>query len=365
MDKRSILVVNTVPTDRNGITNVILGIHDHIDHERFSVDYVLINDCDDSIKEHLKNKGGSVHIIKDRMSSPLRYMRKLRRIARGHDIIHVHGNSATMTLEMLAAKAAGVPFRIAHSHNTFCRYRSADKLLRPLFYALCNGHLACSDPAGKWLFKSKGFTVYKNGIDTGKYSFSAGSRASVREELGWKDKIILGHVGEFNQVKNQRFIVDILKVLAGKSDHYRLLLIGDGPLNSDIAAYARQMELEDRVVFYGKTDHVNDLLNAIDIIIMPSINEGFPLTLVEEQANGLQCVISDSITKDIDICGGVHFLSLSAGPEAWADAVMGISLQEDRTQVSGTNVRILKDKGFDAAMAVISIEEFYLTGAGS
>ena len=81
MVKKSILVVNTVPTDRNGITNVILGIHDHIDYERFSVDYVLINDCDDAIKERLKNNGGSVHIIKDRMSSPLSYMRKLRRIA--------------------------------------------------------------------------------------------------------------------------------------------------------------------------------------------------------------------------------------------------------------------------------------------
>ena len=361
---KKILVVNTVNTDRNGITNVMLGIHDHIDYSRFSVDYVLINNCDPTIRKRLEDKGSRVYIVEERMTAPLRYMRKLRQIAKGHDLIHVHGNSATMTLEMLAAKAAGVPFRIAHSHNTFCRYRSIDRLLRPLFYALCNGHLACSDPAGEWLFGNRGYTVYKNGIDTDKFSFSSDVRRSIRDELDWEGKIILGHVGEFNEVKNQRFIIDVFKKLAEESERYRLLLIGDGPLNSEISAYAKSLSLDNKVLFYGKTDHVNELLNAIDIIIMPSINEGFPLTLVEEQANGLKCVISDSITKDIDICGGIWFLSLTSGTDEWVDTIMSIKPEDDRASISRRNVRILREKGFDVAMAVKTIEKYYLAGAG-
>ena len=185
--------------ETNGITNVIMSYYDNLDSGRYHMDFVAINDCRKELRDKIENRDSELFVIKGRLKNPLIYVYHLSKIAKGYDVIHAHGNSATLLLEMIAAKSAGVAVRIAHSHSSTCKYVLVDKICRPFFYKACNGYLACGNKAGRWLFGKREFTVIRNGIDTEKYAFSIDSRKEVRQKLGWTDNIVLGHIGAFNE----------------------------------------------------------------------------------------------------------------------------------------------------------------------
>lgn len=357
---KQILVVNTVPMETNGITNVIMNLYDNIDAERFHMDFVAINECSRDIREKISARGSKLFVIKGRLKNPIVYMCKLAKIARGYDIVHAHGNSATLLLEMAAARCAVVTVRIAHSHNSTCKHVLVDKVCRPLFYKLCNGRLSCGDQAGRWLFGKRKFTIICNGIDTEKYVFSESCRLNIRGKIGWDDNnIVLGHVGAFNEFKNQNFIIDIFADLNKKESRYRLLLIGDGPMMEELKKKTDELGLERRIVFFGASSHVDRLLNAIDLILMPSFHEGFPLTLVEEQANGLSCIVSDRIGKEVNLSGNVEFLPIDQGTELWINAIQNYENDCDRKEKSKDAIKKIAAAGYDVKGSAKTLENYY------
>ena len=192
------------------------------------------------------------------------------------------------------------------------------------------------------MFGSKDVTIVNNCIDTDMYKFNGNSRESIRTKHHWNHCKVLGHVGIFIELKNQTFVVDVFNVLYKKDDTYRLVLIGEGPLHNTIKAKVQQLGLADKVVFTGNINNVNEYLNAIDIIIMPSYFEGLPLTLIEQQANGLQCVCSDTITKEVDKSGNLRFLSLDKSADEWAlevDSFLDTSHREERSRIAIEKIR--------------------------
>lgn len=360
-----ILIVNTATTRRNGITSVIFNLLESIPKVDLQIRYVAKNQPDEEYRQRIERLGGELVVIPREIKHPLRYVRQLAKAARGCDAIHAHGNSATLVLEMMAAKMAGVPLRIAHSHSSSCSMLMIHKVMGPLFRRLCNGRLACSKVAGKWLFGKRQFDVVNNGVNTETFKFDAEKRASIRKELGLQDsEILVGHVGNFNYAKNHPFICDVFAAYHKLNPNSRLILIGAGETMVDFKSRISSAGIEESVIFTGSVPNAADYISAIDVILMPSIYEGLPLTLVEEQANGLNCLVSDAITRDADLTGNLHYMSLDKGAEEWAKRLSQLAEKtktESRKKTSAEAIERIKAGGFDIRTEAANLLSYYHT----
>ena len=354
-----ILVINTVPTDKNGITNVIFNYLKAMGND-VAFDYVAINNPDAFYVNFLEEKGAALYSLKRK--NVFRYIWSLCKIIKQnkYDAIHVHGNSHTVILELLAAKLAGCKVRIVHAHSTGCNSVALHKLLAGLFDSLCTDRLACGESAGKFMFGLKPFKIINNGVDVEKFSFDNNARGALRVKLALTETdILIGHVGYFMPVKNQSFLVDVFAELAKRDSRYHLVLIGDGAMRTEIEQKVACLGLTNKVTFTGNIDNVSEFLNAIDIIIMPSLYEGLPLTLVEQQANGLQCVVSDTITAYADKTGNLSFLSLQASISDWVHAIENSHCMQDRELRSKDAIVAIEKAGYSIQREAKKLVEYY------
>lgn len=355
----NILVINTSSMGPDGIMNVIKNMLYAMDKNDVNIDLLAINEPADKVRLMFEEAGGKVYVIPRSMSNPIAYLCALvRLIRRGtYDIVHAHGNSATLVLEMLGAQLAGCKVRIAHSHNTTCKYPLLHKVLSPMFQMLCTHRLACGEAAGRWLFGNKKFLVVNNGILTNRFVFNREKRNEIRDlfKIGSEVKLI-GHVGLFNEQKNQSYLIDILAKLGSE---YKLFLLGIGHLRESVEQKVRDIGLSDRVIFGGVTDRVEDYLCAFDMLVMPSLYEGLPLTLIEAQASGLKCIVSENITHEVDKTGNLTFLSLEEGAESWAQTVLTSAVCENREEASRMAIKRIKASGYDIFDEADKLKKYY------
>lgn len=358
-----LLVVNTAPSRRNGITNVAFNLLKTIDKKDLQIGYVAVTEIAEEYKCILRDMDVEFFVLKRSVKNPFSYIRRLASIAKGYDVLHVHGNSATMVLEMLAAKIAKVPLRCAHSHNTTCSMKVIDKMMRPLFNQLCNGRLACGTEAGKWLHGNHDFLVVNNGVDTDKFQFNLDSRKKIREELGWSDNIILADIANFVEAKNHEFLIEAFSKISKAQDDIRLLLLGAGPLMDKTKLQAKSLGIYDRIFFAGSVPNISEYLSAIDLIVMPSKFEGLPLTLVEAQVNGLTAIVSKAVTTDVDMTGQITFLTLNNGADFWAEEILRhLNRAIDRTEsYSMKSIEKIKKSGYDIKSSALELKLFYTT----
>lgn len=355
-----VLVINTAATQRNGITNVICNLQRGLQDRDVSVDLLAINKPEADFCQLF----GKVHVLNRSISHPLRYIKALSRlIAReGYDMIHAHGSSATLALEMVAAKRGGCPVRIAHCHSTSCIFKKAHTLLKPLFRSCYTHAVACSQAAGQWLFENRPFTVLNNGIDTRRFRFSPEDRQQVREGLGVApQRLLIGQVGKFDDNKNQGFTVEVLHRLVRNGGDYALVFIGDGALRESVSESIRNLGLEDRVYFAGVTDQVQKYLSGMDLLVMPSRVEGLPLSLIEAQASGLACFVSDNVTREVDKTGYVQFLPLQE--DAWVSQIQNVQVPFSRENASQKGAACICDAGYDNQVVVQQLYDLYKNAA--
>lgn len=242
-------------------------------------------------------------------------------------------NSVTM-LYAGFAKWAGVPKRIVHSHNSGLeksRARSikyiAHRLARILFSGFATDYWACSDKAAEFLFPAK--TAKKalfvpNAIETERYAFCAQSRQRVRSEIHCESSYIVGNIGRCVPQKNQSFLLDVFAELLKQRPEARLLLVGDGPLLPELKQKAQQLGIEDACIFYGaaKAEEIPVLLSAMDVFCLPSCLEGNPVSAIEAQANGLPCLLADTITRQAKILQDLQYLPIALkNIQSWAEAL--------------------------------------------
>lgn len=353
-----IAMINTVRTQRNGITNVIFNLLGAMG-EDIRVDLVSIHEPEASYYEAVAARGGQLHVVSRSIRHPARYVKQLSALIQneGYDIVHAHGNSTTLALEMVAAKRAGCPVRIAHSHSTGCKYKALHRLLGPVFQKTCTHRLACGEAAGKWLYGERAFTVVNNGIETERFAFSPEARQTVRQALGIPAEApVLGHTGIFNENKNQSFLLEILAAKEAPED-LELILLGDGPMRETVEEKAAELGLTERVHFVGNVADVENYLSACDLFALPSRFEGLPLSLVEAQASGLTCLASDTVTREADMTGGLCFLPLDAGAAVWARALK--AALPERREASVRAVERIVARGYDIAAEAAKLKEYY------
>lgn len=295
-----------------------------------------------------------------RRTQTISYFLKLTTfIKRNHiDVVHAHGNSGTLSIEMLASWIGGCKKRIAHSHNTKCDQVKADKILRPIFNVLYTDAIACGWDAGRWLFGNRPFTVLPNGRDIRLFSFNENIREKKREELNLKSEIAIGHVGGFFEQKNHRFLLKIFREILKKDSTARFYLIGDGPLRAEIESSA--MDLKDNLIFVGTTLQIADYLQAMDGMLLPSLYEGLPLVAIEWQINGLPCILSDKVTKECAFMDNCVFMSLDENAEDWAKEILALVKQNERRKNSDQVAIEAKAHGFDIQDAALKLRDIYL-----
>lgn len=321
-----ILHIITSGVNAGGITkfviNTMASIVEQNDVDCYVLSPISVNKSLQNIFENSKLK---LVEIKGRTKNPIGYFFKLRYYIKKNnfDIVHIHGSSALMTVELLAAKLAEVEVRIVHSHNITCDYKLLHKILNPLFQKLYTNALACSKDAGEWLFGNRDFTIIYNGIDLQKFKFSLEDRDKIRRELGiTENNLVIGHIGHFNKQKNHTFLVDIFQKLEKIEGDARLLLIGTGKLEESIKDKIASLNLSEKVFFIGNVDDVYRYFSAMDIFVLPSLFEGFSIVLAESQANSLLSFTSNTTPKAVALTSKVRYLSLDKGADFWVEEIL-------------------------------------------
>ena len=354
MSDLKVLYVITVELGKNGIASCVLNYARKLKKKGLSISIAAPEKVSDTIRQEIEADGVRLVELPFRKNNLKAYVAVLyKELKREHyDIVHVHGNSCTMAIELLIAELAGCRVRIAHSHNTTCIHKRANMILRPLFELTCNGRVACGDDAGKWLFQKKPFTIVKNGIRLDQYRYKESVRQHMRQQLDVRDEdVLLGHVGLFNEQKNHSFLIDVFAELYKKDTNYKLLCIGDGPERHRVEEKVEKLDLQKVVIFTGNVDRVSDYLQAMDCFLMPSLYEGVPFAAIEAQAAGLPVIVSDQVSDEVNISGHVKFCKLDR--TAWCDAVQKESLNREN------NENMLRDNGYDIMANAEELKSLY------
>lgn len=320
---KKILIINTIGFDFEGISSVIVNYLSHMNKQGLRFTFIVQPQINDYFKAILESLG-NVDVIPDRKQDTIGYIKGLNGILKGtkFDVIHIHGNSGTMAIETFLARVHNVGKIIVHAHNTHSDHPVINRMLSPLMKALSTDLLACSVGAGKFLYR-KGFTVLSNAIDVQRFSFQPQVRDECRKELGLAEKtFVMGHVGYFLEVKNQSFLVDVFKEYYRVDHDARLLLVGTGPDLEKIKRKVAECGVADAVIFAGQRSDVERLYCAMDVFVFPSLWEGLPLTLVEAQAEGLPCIVSSNVTRDVAFTNTIVYKDLSDGAEAWSNELL-------------------------------------------
>ncbi len=341
-----LLLVNTVPTVRNGQTMFLLKYLRAMDRSGMDVGYVARNAVAPELRRQLTELGVRVYELPMRNRRPLVYLKRLTAVIRegGYDIVHANGNSATLFWELLAARLCGVRVRIAHSHNTFCVHQTAHRLLYWPMQWLTNYPMACGREAGRWLFGSRPFEIVPVASDPETYRYREDVRREARARMGLDGKIAVGCVAGFNAQKNHGFLLRAFARALRRNGDLRLILMGDGKLRPQIEAQIQELRLEQAVTLTGEVPDVPERLQAMDAMVLPSLAEGFPNVLVEWQLAGLPALVSDAVTRDCAMTDLLRYLPLDE--EVWAEAMAGLT-PVDRAAASRESARQVAARGYD------------------
>ncbi len=296
-------------------------------------------------------------------------------------VVHGHMTSTAALYLPVARKKGGAAVTIAHSRNAGTEpglKGIATKILRIPLKRLgtADHYFTCSEKAGRAVFGDKlfdqGFVrTIPNAIDVKKFAYDADIRNKIRAELGVsEDEIVIGHVGRFDYQKNHEYLIrifdQVLKLAKEKMPDRKLLLImlGQGSLMDTVKAQVNELGIQDRVRFLGLKGNSSDYYRAMDYFLFPSFFEGLPGTVVEAQAAGLKCLISDTITTEVDITELVSRMDIRRDPSEWAEKILeDLGHLPDRQAETPRFEQELADAGFDAQTQARAISYFYEHGS--
>ena len=350
MQKIKILTITTTGLIRKeGISTILLDYFSKFDKSEFKIDLVSFGIYSEELVKEFEDNSISVKFLPHRKKEMFKYMIELGKLIKKekYEIIYLNGSSALLAIELLVAWLCGCKVRIVHSHNTKCDFKKADKLLRPLFYRLYTHAFSCGQKAGEWLFENKPFTIIKNGRDCAKYKYNVEKRTLMREKFGIDEStFIVGHVGCFNDQKNQTYLVKIFNKLLEFNDNSKLVLVGDGSKIDEVKQLVKDLELEEKVLFLGNVNNVDEVLQMMDVMCLPSLYEGLPLVVVEWQISALPSVISNTVTTECAYTDIVKYMSLNDDEEKWARAIIEMS-KVDRKAIMDDVIELTRINGFD------------------
>ncbi|WAA12116.1 glycosyltransferase family 1 protein [Fervidibacillus halotolerans] len=351
--------------NRGGAETMIMNMYRHIDRSKIQFDFVVHTEEHCAYDKEIYELGGRIfRVPRYTGKNHLNYKKSWNQFFKMHPeykIIHGHVRS-TASIYLKIAKKYGV-ITIAHSHSTSSGSGLSAIVKNILQYPIryiADYLFACSKDAGEWLYgkracKKNNFYILKNAIDTKQYVFNESIRNIKRKEFKIENKFVIGHVGRFNIPKNHSLLIDIFKKVHDKNQNTVLMLVGDGELRPIIEKKVNELGLSDYVIFTGVRSDIPELLQATDVFVFPSLYEGLPVTLVEAQAAGLPCIISDTITDEVKITNLVEKLPLNLSAKEWAEKVLKYMNVYERKNT----FEEIKTGGYDVNETAKWLEDFY------
>lgn len=348
--------------NRGGLETMLMNYYRHIDRNKVQFDFLVHRQERAAYDDEIEALGGRIFRLPRLVPWGITYNRALNRFFDEHKqyrIVHVHQDCLS-SVALRAAKKHGVPVRIAHSHSA-----NQDKNLKyviKLFYKrfipqYATDLFACGNQAGDWMFGGTLYRVVRNAIDADTYRYNPEVRQRIREEFGiTESEIVVGHVGRFSPPKNHDFLVDVFAETLKLVPDARLLLVGDGELRLRIEEKVRALGIAENVIFTGVRSDVPELMQAMDVFAFPSLYEGLPVTLVEAQAAGLPCIISDRIPGDCDLTELVFRCDLDQSHQVWAQEICKCRNMPRRDMSPA-----IADAGFDIRENARWLQEYYLS----
>lgn len=371
-DEQVVRVLVTAPLGVGGVTSMMINIQAHLDRNRINFDYLVTHDRKEPMEDMVLAMG-SKKIVASVDKIPVRFLRTLLRplviskVCKDNQIriLHCNADCAIDVLNILGARLGGVKYVTIHSHNTGVENQSlgiemADFFLKPLIPLCCNNCYGCSDLAARALLpqsliNKKKYSILPNGIDLEKFDYNSAIRENVRKSLKIQNKFVVGHAGRFATAKNHAFLLEVFDAIHKKNQDTVLLLFGVGELTDSVKKKAKDIGIADSVIFYGATNEMYKMWQAIDVFIMPSLYEGLPVSGIEAQASGLSCIFSDTITREVGLTDQTEFLSLKESPEVWAEHALKYKGSKRKSEINK-----LKEAGYDIQQTADTLMKLYL-----
>ena len=279
-----------------------------------------------------------------------------------YKIVHSHLDSLS-ALPLSIAKKMSVPVRIAHSHtNSFDKnYKEYIRgITKKLIKYFATDFAGCSEESIRFMFGDNinNYQIMNNAIDINKFKFDTQKRKEIRKFLNIdKDTFVLGHVGRFNYPKNHEFLIDMFNEVYKKNKNAVLLLVGDGDGRSVIEEKVKNLKLDNNVKFLGIRSDIHELMQAMDVFVLPSLYEGLGIVLIEAQAAGLPCITSKDVVPNIvKITNNLYFLPLSAGAITWANAINSSRVSFGKRDNA---VRSIRNAGYEIKNVSMDLQNYY------
>ena len=345
---------------RGGLETMLMNYYRNIDRSKVQFDFLTHRDERWDYDDEIESLGGKIYHLPKLNPFSKSYLNDLDKFFKEHkeyQIVHCHQDCLSGVV-LKVAKKNGVKFTIAHAHSA-----SQDKNLKYIIKTLAKKNIkkysdkmfACGEEAGKWMFETDNFEVLNNAIDTDLYTYNKEKADKVKKKFDIENKFVVGHVGRFNYPKNHKFIIDVFYEVQKIKEDSVLMLVGDGDLRHEIEQKVQDLGLSDKVIFTGVRSDVNDLMQGMDVFLFPSLYEGLPVTMVEAQASGLKCIISDKVPLECKMTENVVVVKLEESPQKWAEEV----LKYEKYERKNTKEEIVK-ANFDIKANAKYLQEFYL-----
>lgn len=354
---------------------MIMNFYRNIDRNRVQFDFLVHRDEEvgtNTFEEEILEMGGHIHRLPP-MTQQKKFKKELDRFFRevsDYQIVHSHVNAYSYWI-LESAKKYGVPVRIAHAHtsndsilrNLFRRELKITEVLKDILQSqlkkriskVATNKFACGIKAGEWMYgKSADFEVINNAIDVSKFKFDETASRGLKEELGISEKFVVGHVGNFRYEKNHMYLLEIFREFLRLKPDSVLLLAGGGDLKDQIEVKATKLGIDNHLIFLGVRSDIHHVLQSFDLFLFPSVKEGLPVTLIEAQAAGLLCFVSDVVTQEIQITDLVHFVSLKSSAMKWAS-----KMYEALPYVRSDRTEEVVERGYDIISNARTLQEFY------
>ena len=356
--------------DRAGAETMLMNLYRNIDRDKFQFDFVVFTDKKGDYDDEILDMGGQlVPIMGD---NPFQRMKNLERFLKSHPeykVVHSHtllGNA----FHVYAAKRAKVPFRISHSHNTLDK--SSDSVVGKIYKFLAKNfikkystdYIACGRMASDFLFdNNKNVLILPNSIDSEAFGIIGVENKDYLKELYDLDDscLKLVQIGRLQPVKNHQFSIRLARILKKSNIDFKMFFVGQGELLEKVREEVEIANLNNNIILTGVREDVAKIMAGADLLLMPSLYEGFPVVLVESQAVGLPAILSDAISEEVDLdLGLIHFLPLEEN--LWLEKIKTIIPPKETLE---EKLKIIYKKGFDIHSSVEIMEKLYSRSPGN
>ncbi len=355
-----------------GVETVLLSYYQHIDRSKIQFDFLAPGICkNEHMRTVIKQNGGNLYEMDIRAKTKKgsfyrRFEKEFYTFLQRHDykIVHVNtGSSMILALCARVAKRAKIPVRIVHSHtnglNTL-KHHLIKLICSPALLKCPTHYLACSQDTGRYTFPRavwKKIAILPNAIDCNIFQYDSAVRREMRCQLGLENKHVVGNIGAFSPPKNHIRLIDIFAQIHKADPQAVLLLVGSGKLYDKIKSRVEMRGLKDQVIFYGNTDTVFRLYQAMDVFVLTSAWEGLGIVAIEAQAAGLKTICSDAVPKEAAVTELFVSVPLQEQDRAWASIIMDAMAASARKDV----IADIAKAGYDIRSSAKELEDYYLS----